>query len=71
MCTGAGIEAMRSSRSVGGVETARVVGAWWLTGFTTWTAVPVFCAEVVGAWIASGFWYSSISVSLGTSGVEY
>jgi hypothetical protein len=65
------MEAMRSSRSVGGVEMDRVVGALCMAGCTTWTSVPVFSAEVAGAWMASGFWQSSISVSLGTSGVEY
>jgi hypothetical protein len=53
MCTGAGMDAIRLARSVGGGETCSVVGAWWWSGSTTSIALPVVCAGVIGAGRAS------------------
>ena len=65
------MDAIRLARSVGGGDTCSVVGAWWLSGSTTSIALPVVYAGVFGAGSASAYWHSSISVSLGGSGVEY
>jgi hypothetical protein len=57
MYTGAGIESIRLSSSVGGVYECMVVGAWWTAGATIWTEFSfgsVGVVGVVGAGRASG-----------------
>jgi hypothetical protein len=57
MYTGAGIESIRLSSSVGGVCACMVVGDWWTVGATIWAGFSfgsVGVLGVVGAGRASG-----------------
>ena len=62
---------MRAVRSPCGVSAGRVVGVAWVVGYTALICGFDVWISVAGAARARGYYVSSISVSLGGSGLEY